>query len=240
MSRPQKNNADWFSHDTNLRNHRVIKVARNKFGERWYSVFCMFLEHQTDSDDFKVLFNATEKQVIAADFWLQESELQEIIDFYIEFELLQKDGDFVYSQHLIDRMQALLNKRRAMREKYTKKPAPHDSPPKEPDKPKPKPDTMSQEDFERFWAEYPKKEDKKKAMKKFLQLKSSLLPIILDAIKRNKAFNRKWKEGYIKNPLTWINGENWNDEIQTQTTNETHSPNNTWKISSEWSADDVV
>ncbi len=240
MSRPQKNNADWFSHDTDLRNHRVIKVARNKFGFEWYAIFCMFLELLADSDEFKMQFTDKEKQVIAADFGLQEERLQEVLDFYLEFELLQREGDVVFCQHLLDRMQALLKKRQTMREKYAKKPEPHDSPPKEPEKPKAASDTMSQEDFERFWSEYPKKEDKKKAMAKFLKLKSSLLPIILDAIKRNKAFNRKWKEWFIKNPLTWINGENWNDEIQTQTTNEPQKPNNTWKISTEGSADDVV
>lgn len=32
MARPQKNNADWFSHDTGLRDNLKVKAVRAKFG----------------------------------------------------------------------------------------------------------------------------------------------------------------------------------------------------------------
>jgi len=237
MSRPTKNNADWFSHDTNLRNHRVVKVARNKWGADGYSVFCMLLEHLTDSDNFKIELSDSEVQVIAADFGIDEKLLKEIIEFYIWFDLLQKKWEFIYSQHLIDRLWPLLKKREKMREKYVQEktpPKPTESPPKK--------DVMTEADFEKFWSAYPNKVEKKKAMTKFLKLKPSLLPTILTAIEKQKT-SKKWKEWFIKNPLTWINGENWNDEIQIiSSTNEPQGKwhSNTGKISTEWSADDTV
>lgn len=244
MSRPTKNNADWFSHDTDLRNHRVIKVARNKWGADWYAVFCMLLETLTNADEFTIELTQSEIQVIAADFGITEDVLTEMIEFFVWFDLIQKKENSIYSQHLIDRMQPLLKKRRTMRAKYVQEKTPaklDESPPKQP----PKKTTMTEEQFEAFWSAYPKKEDKKKAKTKFLKLESSLLPKILESIARNKIENRKWKEGYIKNPLTWINGENWNDEIETiKPNNEPHTPKHsqpqTGKISSTGTADDEV
>lgn len=87
---------------------------------------------------------------------------------------------------------------------------------------------MSEEDFEIFWLQYPVKEDKKKSKEKFLKLHKSLLPVILDSVKLNKEKNQKWKEGFAKNPLTWINGECWNDELPTLTPNRTTTNGKTY------------
>lgn len=77
---------------------------------------------------------------------------------------------------------------------------------------------MSEQDFESFWQEYPKKAGKKKACLSFLKLKRDLLPTILEALKKQKS-SPAWQENdgkYIPYLATWINGERWEDEVQTQ------------------------
>jgi hypothetical protein len=71
--------------------------------------------------------------------------------------------------------------------------------------------------FDLFWAVWPKKEDKKKAKKAFLRIKPSdqLLQKMLEAIKQQKE-TKKWQEGYIPLPTTWLNGERWNDEVENE------------------------
>jgi len=78
----------------------------------------MLLEKLTDSDDFRYELTETELQILAADFAVDEKTLSDIIEFYVKFELLQREGLVIYSQHLIDRMSPLLKKRQNMRKKY--------------------------------------------------------------------------------------------------------------------------
>jgi len=45
MARPIKLNADYFSHDAGMRNHRKIKSVRQKFGINGYGIWCMLIEY---------------------------------------------------------------------------------------------------------------------------------------------------------------------------------------------------
>jgi hypothetical protein len=68
--------------------------------------------------------------------------------------------------------------------------------------------------FERVWVQYPKKADKKKAMDKWLRLTiEERILIEKDIPARIKG--RKWREGFVENFITYLNGERWNDEIET-------------------------
>lgn len=66
--------------------------------------------------------------------------------------------------------------------------------------------------FEDFWKAYPAKVGKRDAEKKFrLALQRAPLDRImagLDAAKRSK----RWREGFIPNPATWLNQDRWADE----------------------------
>ena len=71
--------------------------------------------------------------------------------------------------------------------------------------------------FDRFWAAYPRKDDKKNARRAFLRLKPDerLLALLLSALDRHKR-SRQWTdEGgrYIPLAATWLNGERWNDQM---------------------------
>lgn len=75
--------------------------------------------------------------------------------------------------------------------------------------------------FSQFWEAYPRKQKKKEAHDKFIKKikkQPALFPKIMKALEQQKN-GRQWqKDGgqFIPLPTTWINGEQWNDEIEVQ------------------------
>lgn len=65
--------------------------------------------------------------------------------------------------------------------------------------------------FERFWTAYPKKVGRKPTQRKFSTLKEEIMPKIFEELEKQK-LSKQWREGFIPNPLTWLNQERWNDE----------------------------
>lgn len=71
--------------------------------------------------------------------------------------------------------------------------------------------------FDRFWAVFPRKDDKKNAKRAFLRLKpdEALLAQLLAALEKQKR-SRQWLDAggrYIPLASTWLNGERWNDQM---------------------------
>ena len=77
----------------------------------------------------------------------------------------------------------------------------------------PKPSGSALQNFERFWKEWPVKENKKKAkdvwQRKRLDEHADIL--IADVVNR-KQQSKKWREGFIPLCTTYLNGERWEDE----------------------------
>lgn len=68
--------------------------------------------------------------------------------------------------------------------------------------------------FPEFWSAYPKKVKKADALKKWkLKRLDDMADAILTDIKIRLADDPRWKDGFIPDPTTYINGERWNDEI---------------------------
>lgn len=73
------------------------------------------------------------------------------------------------------------------------------------------------DDFEQFWAVYPKKVGKKAALEVWKKIKpdSDLVSEMLEAIKTQKGWPQ-WKKDngqYIPNPSTWLTQGRWEDEV---------------------------
>ena len=67
--------------------------------------------------------------------------------------------------------------------------------------------------FDQFWEEYPKKELKKKSLEIWKRKKFDVkLKVILDFIIKAKETDR-WQKGYVKQPPAFLNGECWNDDL---------------------------
>ena len=240
MARPRKNNADWFSHDTDLRDNLKIKAVRAKYWLEGYAIFVMLLEVLADAENFILEENDFQVEMLAGDFRIDSAILAEMIEYIVNIWLLQRENWKLFSKHLIERMEALLNKRNNMRSVYQKKVPATETPVSEAEiiqKLEPKEEKMSEEDFEAFWKEYPVKEEKKKSREKFLKLPKELLPKIIQSIALNKTTNEKWLKGFIKQPTTWINGECWNDEIASVLPSKNSANGQQGKVSTDWHAD---
>ena len=67
--------------------------------------------------------------------------------------------------------------------------------------------------FNQFWEEYPKKELTKKSFEIWKRKKfNTQLKVILDFIIKAKETDR-WQKGYVKQPPAFLNGECWNDDL---------------------------
>lgn len=81
MVRPKKNNADYFPHDSGMRNDRKIKALRSKYGHVGYSVYVMLIESLTDADFFELRFDEINIEILAGDFDVESIELCNIVDY---------------------------------------------------------------------------------------------------------------------------------------------------------------
>lgn len=100
MARPLKNNAEYFSHDADMRNNIKIKALRRRFSHKGYAVWCFILETLTDADCFEISFNEVNQELLAADFDISAEELCEIVEYCQKIGLLQstQDGCYLYCE----------------------------------------------------------------------------------------------------------------------------------------------
>jgi hypothetical protein len=116
MARPIKNNADYFTHDSQMRNHRKIKALRYKFGLIGYAVYNMLLEVLTNAENFQFEWDELEAELLAGDFNIDIIELHNIIDYLTSLKLVEIENGYMYSTNLIQRFELLIAKRERNRQ----------------------------------------------------------------------------------------------------------------------------
>lgn len=69
--------------------------------------------------------------------------------------------------------------------------------------------------FSEFWSEYPVKSGKKPCLAKWKArgLDKHADSIIAD-VRNRKANDKRWLDGFVPNPLTYLNQDRWEDEVQ--------------------------
>ncbi len=128
MPRPEKNNADYFSHDAGMRNDPKIKALRRKYREG-YGIYCMMLEVLTHSAYFEFEVNPLQVELLAGDFDIESALLQEIINYCVTIELFSKAEQapgvsatetkfIIYSNGLKKRLQPVIEKRLSSKSKF--------------------------------------------------------------------------------------------------------------------------
>lgn len=115
MARPRKNNADYFSHDADMRNDIKIKALRRKYSHAGYAVWCYLLEVLSDSDFFEVEWSDLNIELLSADFDVSIKELRDIVDYAVKIDLLQMKNGVLYSETHQERFSALLTNRERKR-----------------------------------------------------------------------------------------------------------------------------
>ena len=81
-------------------------------------------------------------------------------------------------------------------------------------------DYKSDENFEKFWEQYPRKEAKAKAEKTFKKLTKKEKDSIFQSLPKHL---KSWKtkdRSFIPMPTTWLNQKRWNDEVVIEVTEE--------------------
>lgn len=130
MARPRKNNADYFSHDAGMRNNRKVKALRAKFGLTGYAVWCMTLELLTESEDNSVELDGIEMQLIAGDFGVSVTEINQIWGFCHSLRMIDIENDAKTTQNdenalrilrspgLDERLKPVYDKRKRAKEQF--------------------------------------------------------------------------------------------------------------------------
>lgn len=120
MARPIKDDADYFSHDKNMRNDDRIRALRKKFGYMGYALWCMLLERLTDSEGFKLRYQTNiDKDLLIGDLNTDGDDLDNVIQYAIELELFKLESGMLFSERLIKNFQPLINKRNRQRKELS-------------------------------------------------------------------------------------------------------------------------
>ena len=115
MARPKKHNAEYFSHDSSMRNDEKILAVRRVFGLWGYALWNMMLEKLCDQNHWKLPYsNDLDKELLAGDFMVDTSLLDEFVEYCMKLWLLICEDGLLYSQTLIERFGALVDKRKYM------------------------------------------------------------------------------------------------------------------------------
>lgn len=120
MARPKKENAEYFSHDSSMRNDPKIKALRRRFSIG-YSVYNMFLEYLTDCSFFEFEMNDLQYEILAGDFDVETETLIQILDYCVKIGLLENQENVFFSNGLKKRLQSVLDKRNNAKDKFLNK-----------------------------------------------------------------------------------------------------------------------
>ncbi len=84
--------------------------------------------------------------------------------------------------------------------------------------PSPEPDDppkKSKSRFDEFWAEYPKKINPKKSLEIWKRKRlDERADELIEDVRHRKKNHKRWLEGFIPDPTTYLNQERWQDEIE--------------------------
>lgn len=79
--------------------------------------------------------------------------------------------------------------------------------------------------FNAFWSLYPKKCGKKSCAAIWKRRKlDNLADLIIADVTRKRIDDVQWSKGYIPNPQTYLNGDRWEDEVQTKAARQEPTP----------------
>lgn len=106
--RPKKLNADFFSHDVDMRNDNKIRALRRKYGHTGYSFFNMILELLGDCDYFEYQWNDINIELLEPDFDLDAEQINEMVQYCVKLNLLQIINGYLTCNKFTDRLMSSL------------------------------------------------------------------------------------------------------------------------------------
>ena len=113
MARPKKFNADYFSHDCDMRNDVKLRNIRRKFGHEGYSLWNMLLEFLGDCDYFEYEWSDMNIELLEPDFDMDSDRIKEIVNHMIHLGLLQIKHGYLTSDNFSERLSVPLTQKRS-------------------------------------------------------------------------------------------------------------------------------
>ncbi len=117
-----KKDTYYFSHDCNARRDPKIIALRSVYGAEGYGWWWILLEILREQEDYRI--DITKKfaySSLATEMGITRDRCQEFIESCLnEFELLQGDGVFIWSESMCRRMEKFEEKRKRMSERGKK------------------------------------------------------------------------------------------------------------------------
>jgi len=218
----------WFKHDADARNSLKLRKVRRKYGADGYAIYWFCLEaiaYEVDKDNLS--FDLKEDaETIAFELSIQEKRVEEIMLYLVKEGLFESSKGVITCLKLAERLDKSMTNSPVMRKWLEHKSVMtcdddvktcHELDKNRLDKNRlDKNKHISDSRFTEFWDIYAKKVDSKKCEAKFKKLTENeideLFLKLADYIKSTP------DKQYRKNPITWLNGKCWNDEIQHQQT----------------------
>lgn len=222
MPRPEKNTAEYFSHDAFESSTRIPSILFNHYGHEGISCWWQLKETLCGVEDHYLDIRMREDlEFRAAEVRLSPERYQEILTKMAEMNAIDAklfQYGVVWCQELVNRLASVYKRRKKPLPSKpvflltetellsTETPLPSTENPQstvkestveKKDTKKDKPDQKTLDlYFSQFWAAYPKKRSKGQAEKTFMKLKpdEQLMSTILAAIERAKKSDPQWKK----------------------------------------------
>lgn len=235
MARPHKTGLSYFPHDTDAANDGKIHSLVAMFGTDGYAFYFILLENIFRTENGRITcgklceqagwakaigisverFNAIleialevgcfDKAVYDAERMLTSNGIQKRIESIVNLRAKDRNRKEVLSKDNTKRKRKVKNGKpmensRKILENPRKTPVFH----------------VENSDFVDFYNKYPKKKDRRSALKAWEKLRpdENLIKIIMIALENAKITEDWQKENgkYIPLPATWLNGARWEDE----------------------------
>jgi hypothetical protein len=100
MSRPLKDDADYFEHVKDFRDKIHIKALRRKYGPSGYAIIVMIQEVLCGSPGIQLEINVNTYELLSGDLDVEVELLEKVIDYSIQLEILQTENSFLRCRSL--------------------------------------------------------------------------------------------------------------------------------------------
>jgi len=207
--------AYYFPHDSNARNDPKILDMISQYGMLGYGWFWVLVEMLREQSDYKLKLNKCNAYALQMRCTSDEAE-KYIHDCIDEFDLLKSDGEYFWSESLIRRMNEINEKtekrRKAALTRWSKSNA--DAMQMQCDAIKEKKSKVNNNnniytpEFEQFYAEYPRPEDKRRSFNNWkTQLKHYTVEQLMAACRNYKKAKAGTDKQYLKSSANFLGRE---------------------------------
>ena len=234
MARPSRNNADYFTHNADLRNDRRIKAIRTQFGSAGYGLVLMFMEALTNADYTQLNTEGVEMELLAGDFGVSVTEIYSLLQLAEKIGFFTRnEAGFLICPYLNKALALVFEKRNRSRLTFQRTKEGQsvaetvvsvtETPQSKVKKSKVKDTNVSikpkSAEFDRFWEHYGKKAGSKKvALSEWEKLSPEDQQCAYEGIGRYKAYQPD--STYRKDPERYIKHRVWESEFTIELTQE--------------------